>query len=327
MQRSFYSSGYLSNGNLSHDSYSPTRTSPGQYSSTFLRELEKHHDRSVQIANDRFKSQSLQHERNLENLRGQIAGLKQQLEHNERSSTREECRLEEDHNYRLNILQRETELNLRPVQAQIAEYEKNIERAKLTHNSEIREINRNVQDLRQENQGLRPKVELLRSELETLKNKLVQESQNELAALEREKKDVTRNHHVDLEQMTEEHRKGVASLHKVLDSREQRIEDLQRELAGNKRALNELILNSEAEIRRLEEGLQQARLTLNKQEREMKTIHSAMNEAKKEAKILSNEKSSMESDITSTKKENEYFKQEIKRLDRLVYGKGSPRRP
>lgn len=327
MQRSFYSSGYLSNGNISHESYSPTRTSPGGYSSTFLRELEKHHDRSVQIANDRFKSQSLQHERNLENLRSQISSLRQQLEHNERSYNREECRLEEDHNYRLNILQRETELNARPVLAQIAEFEKNIERATLTHNSEIREITRNIQDLRQENQSLRPKVEMLKTELENLKTKLVQESQNELAALDREKKDVTRGHHIELEQMTEGHRKNVANLHKVLDTRENRIEELQRELVVNKKALNELILNSEGEIRRLEEGLQQARLTLNKQEREMMQIHSAMNEAKKEAKILNNEKSSMESDITNTKKENEYLKQEIKRLDRLVYGKGSPRRP
>ena len=59
----------------------------------------------------------------------------------------------------------------------------------------------------------------------------------------------------------------------------------------------------------------------------MMSIHSAMNEAKKEAKVLQNEKSSMETDIVSAKKENSYFKTEIKRLERLVYGKGSPRKP
>jgi chromosome segregation ATPase len=325
MQRSFYSSGYLSNGNISRESYSsPTRS--GQYSSTFLRELEKHHDRSIQIANDRLKSQELQHERNLDNLRSQISSLKQQLEHNERSYTREEQRLEEDYNYRLNILQRESDLKTRPVLTQIAEYEKNIERATLSHNSELRELTRAVQELKQENLSLRPRVEVLKAELDTLKNKLYKESQQELALIEQEKKEITRNHHIELEAISESHRKSVSGLHRVLDTRDSRIEELQKELAAKKQGLNELILNSESEIRRLEEGLQTARLTLNKQEREMMTIHSAMNEAKKEAKVLQNEKTAMESDIGSTKKENEYFKTEIKRLERLVYGKGSPRR-
>ena len=326
MQRSFYSSGYLSNENVSRESYSsPTRS--GQYSSTFLRELEKHHDRSVQIANDRLKAQEIQHERNLDNLRSQILSLKQQLEHNDRSCAREEQRHEEDYNYRVNILQRESDLKTRPVLAQIAEYEKNIERSTLNHNSELRELTRSIQDLKQENISLKPKVEMLKDELEVLKTKLYKESQQELALLDQEKKEVTRKHHIELEGMTENHRKSVSNLHKILDTRESRIEDLQKELINNKQALNDLILNSENEIRRLEESLQKARLTLNKQEREMMTIHSAMNEAKKEAKVLQNEKTAMESDINSTKKESEYLKTEIKRLERLVYGKGSPRKP
>ncbi|OMJ84898.1 hypothetical protein SteCoe_13880 [Stentor coeruleus] len=65
---------------------------------------------------------------------------------------------------------------------------------------------------------------------------------------------------------------------------------------------------------------------LNRQEREITQIHSSTSEAKKETKVLNNEKTTMESDILRTKKENEYLKQEIKRLERLVYGKGSPRR-
>ena len=326
MQRSLYSSGYLANENLSRATYlSPSRS--GQYSSNFLRELEKHHDRSAQIADDRLRAQEVQHERNLDNLRNQILGLKQQLELNDRTGLREAQRLEEDYNYRLNILQRESDLRTRPVLVQIAEYERNVERSALSHNSDLRELTRSVQDLRQENLSLKAKVDPLRAELEALKVKLYKESQQELASLEQEKKDLTRKHQVDLEDMTQHHRKAVSGLHGLLDSRETRVEGLQKDLIGSKQSLNTLILNSESEIRRLEEGLQKARLTLNKQERDMMSIHSAMNEAKKEAKVLLNEKSSMESDISSTRKENEYFKAEIKRLDRLVYGKGSPRKP
>ena len=124
MQRSLYLTGYLNNENLNSESfYSPNRS--GMKSYNFLRELEKHHDRSVQIADDRFKAQEIQHERNLENLRNQVLGSKQQLELNDRTGTREEQRLEEDYKYRLNLLQRECDLRTRPVLAQIAEYEKN----------------------------------------------------------------------------------------------------------------------------------------------------------------------------------------------------------
>ena len=60
MQRSQYSFSYLSNGNnlrpFTSDSYSPQRNQNSSYSSSFIRELEKHHERSLQIANDRIKT-------------------------------------------------------------------------------------------------------------------------------------------------------------------------------------------------------------------------------------------------------------------------------
>ncbi|OMJ93133.1 hypothetical protein SteCoe_3950 [Stentor coeruleus] len=331
MQRSFYSSGYLSNGNLSRSVYneqnsSPIRNTGLNYSSSFLRELEKHHDRSIQIANDRLKSQELQHERNLESLRAQISSLKQQLDHNDRSYQREEVRLEEDYNYRLNILSREAEIKLRPIQAQIAEYEKNIERATLSQNSEICELNKSIQDLAQENQSIKPRIEVLKSELDNLHKQLYQETQQEISALDQEKKSLTRNHHSDLETFTENHRRTISTLHSAISTREDKIESLQQDLASQKRILNELIFSSEDEIRRLEDSLQSARSMLNRQEREIGQIHSITTEAKKESKVLNNEKTTMESDISRTRKENEYLKQEIKRLERLVYGKGSPRR-
>ena len=133
MQSSFYSSGYLSDGSLGRSGFSdqyesPTRSQIRGNSSSFYSELEKHHDRSLQIANDRLKSQEIQHERNLESLRSQIVSLKQQLEHNEKSSSRELTRTEEDYTYRINILSREADIRLRPIIAQINEYEKDIER-------------------------------------------------------------------------------------------------------------------------------------------------------------------------------------------------------
>ena len=329
MQRSLYSSGYLSNGALGRtqsENYSPTRTQSNNYSSSFMRELEKHHDRSVQIANDRLKSQEIQHERNLESLRSQISNLKQQIEHNDKSFQREDIRLEEDYNYRLNILARESDIKLRPIIAQINEYEKDIERSTLSHNSELREMSKSIQELKQENQLMKPKIEVLNKELEKVSKKLYEESQSELAAIEQEKKTLTRKHHSEMELLSENHRRNVNHSHHLIDSREEKIEELQKELSYLKNSLSDLIYNSNDEIRKLEENLQNARNLLNKQEKDMSSIHLSMNDAKKESKILQNERISMESDITTTKKENEYLKQEIKRLERLVYGKGSPKR-
>ena len=331
MQRSLYASGYSPNGNLGRssypDTYSPTRSKGQNYSSSFISELEKHHDRSLQIANDRLKSQEIQHDRNIESLRSQISSLRQQLEHNEKGAQREETRLEEDFSYRLNILSRESEAKLRPILAQINDCEKDIERSSLSNNSELRNITKSIQDLKQENHSLRPKIEVLNAEVEKLRKRLYEDSQQELAALEKEKSAITRAHHSELEQSSEGHRRNVNSLHSAIDNREGKIEELQRELGYQKKTLSDLIYDSNDEIRSLEENLQSARNLLSRQERDMSSIHMSMNEAKKEMKILNNEKLTMDADIDTTKQENEYLKQEIKRLERLVYGKGSPRRP
>ena len=330
MQRSQYSFSYLSNGNnlrpFTSDSYSPQRNQNSSYSSSFIRELEKHHERSLQIANDRIKSQETQHDRNLESLKSQISSLKQQLEHNDRSFQREEVRLEEDFNYRLNILSRESDIKLRPILAQINEYEKDIERSTLSYNSELREISKASQDLKQENFSLKPKIEALQAELSSLNKKLYEDSQQELDTLEREKKSIIKDYHEELEQIAENHRRSVYNLHQSISLKEEKIDNLSNELSFQKKNLSDLIYNSNEEIRRLEDDLQSARTLLSKQERDMSQIHSVMNEAKKEAKVLQNEKTSMEADIVRTKKENEFLKQEIKRLERLVYGKGSPRK-
>lgn len=325
-----YSSQYSPNGNLSRSTshnYSPTRSQVQTYSSSFLTELEKHHERSIQIAKDRLKSQEVQHERNLESLRSQISSLKQQLEHNEKGSSREELRLEEDYNYRINMLARESDVKLRPILAQINETEKEIERATLANNSELRNYTKGIQDLKQENGLLKPKIELLMAEAEKLRKRLYEDSQQELISLDKEKQMITRAHHLELEKTSENHRRNINSLHLGTSVREEKIEDLQKELGIQKKSLSELIYDSNNEIRSLEDALQSARNLLSRQERDMSTVHLSMNEAKKEAKVLQNEKVSMEADIETTRQENDYLKQEITRLERLVYGKGSPRRP
>jgi chromosome segregation ATPase len=330
MQRSIYSSGYLSNGNLGRsytsEVHSPTRSQGVGYSSSFLKELEKHHDRSLQIANDRMKSQEIQHERNIESLKSQINGLKQQLENNDKAFQREEARLEEDYNYRLNMISRESDIKLRPIIAQINEYEKDIERTSLSYNSEFREISKAIHDLKSENSNLRPKIEVLNSELEKLNVKFYEDSQQELNLLDKEKKNLTRSHQSELEILTESHRRNINNLHQTISAREEKIEALQNQLNVQKKSLNDLIYNSNEEIRRLEDSLQSARNLLNKQERDINQIQSVLSEAKKETRVLQNERISMESDINTTKKENEYLKQEIKRLEKLVYGRGSPKR-
>ena len=330
MQRSLYSSGYLSNGNLGRssyqDSYSPPRSSFQPYSSSFINELNKHQDRSLQIANDRLKAQEIQHGRNAESLRSQISSLRQQLEHTEKGAKREETRLEEDLNYRLNILSRESEAKLRPILAQINDCEKEIERSTLSNHSELRNISNGILELRQENQSLRPKIEILKEEVEKLRKRLYEDSRQELAALEKEKSMITRGYHTEMEQSSERHRRSVNSLNSAIDGREEKIEEMQRGLEYRKKTISDLIYDSNDEIKRLEENVQNTRNLLRRQERDISSIHLSMNEAKKEMKVLGNEKLTMDADIITTRKENEYLKQEIKRLERLVYGKGSPKR-
>ena len=140
------------------------------------------------------------------------------------------------------------------------------------------------------------------------------------------KKSNIRSHHSELEKYSDVHRRNVSSLHQMISDREVKIDQLQEELVNGKNSLNELIFNSNDEISRLEEALQDTRILLNKQEKDISQVHYSLNEARKESKILQNEKISMESEINNTKKENEFIKHEIGRLERLVYGKRSPKK-
>lgn len=289
-------------------------------------EIKSNYDRALRTSNERLSIQDIQQRRSLDILRANIKDLEHQGQNNEENHEIEKSRLKREYDIKIENLIRDLDEQTRLKTIKLHDIDYTIEREQKAWEMQKREMSIHSQKLNEEIEDLNSRTIRNNEEISYIK-KQIETTQNEAHGLEREKKFAIERHENNKNNAIERHQRGIRDMNIKISEYEERIRGLEIEIDSTRKQIIHESQNAALNIRDLEDKLETSRNTLRVQMQDIARLKSSRDEAKTECQILSNEASMMEFQISKTQRENVSLREEIARLERLVYGnKGSPKK-
>ena len=298
---------------------SPTRYSPQTFSPDHR--LSEYSQGHMRLAQERLRDQEYQHERTLTQLRGQVAALRHQIDMLNQEHQTEARRIREEHEARMRSIKAEKEQELAALQRRLDETMYSVQRANDDADKEREEIELQCRRLNDENAQLRSQVSAVASELEYMKTQVYEKTKSQIESLEREKQGLSDQHQARMRAMDSEQRTIVDSLHETISNKEGIIRKLEAELHGLRSELTQKNELADRDIYNLEQTLVSTKHMLDNQRDEHERLKATRDEAKHENRVLASEANMLQLEVSKTRRENEHLKDEIGRLEKLVYGR------
>ena len=261
------------------------------------------------------------HDRILKALRNQIASLKQQHEYNTTVNGQEIQRVKEEYDSKIRLAERDRANVITSAKDKLETTQK----AYLNQNeqlSETRHLSSIMSIQHDENiKALNNQTRDLTSQVEQYKQKLTQISQLEIPKIEREKKDLIKDHERTMSSFKIDHEKNIIELENKVDLKELQIEKLEYEIADIRRKLVSKFQEGDRYVQQLQEKLISSQRNLDIYKQDAKRLANIQQDVVNERKILKNESALLKHEYSRIRKENRRFKKDCSQLGGLVYGK------
>ncbi|CAG9312940.1 unnamed protein product [Blepharisma stoltei] len=321
-----------SNSQLSHSSPKETLRSSLEYRfypaspEASRQEIKNSYDRAIRTSNDNLSIQEIQKQRSLDILRSNIKDLELQDQQNEENHELEKARLKHEYELKIENLNRDLENQIRTKNSKLRDIEYTIEREQKAWEQQKREMSLQLQRLNEETDELNVKALRDNDEIRYIRSQ-IEGSQLEAQKLVREKSLIIEKHENEKRSAMERHGFSMKEMHIRIQEYDEKIMNLEIEIAETRKQIAKNAEESEFIINELENKIESAENTIKIQMQDISRLKNSRDEAKTECQILSNEVSMMESQIAKTHNTNSVMKDDIARLNRLIYGKGvSPRK-
>lgn len=308
------------------ESYRPLGSPRAPISGSLLVDVQRQHDRTLDQVYTRMELGDRAYQAETASLQAQVSSLRQQLDLAAVSHARdvESLRKEYEEKIRSETISKETAVTALTAKAQETQHSTALE------SDRCAQLRREIIE-EKERQGevigkLQTEQRSIQQELAYYQDQKLPSLQAELARLhdERERLEEDGNRAIALSR--EQHNRLITDLQTQIEAREARVRSLEYESADLR---HQIKVKSEAyarDIATLQETLQSTKDVIDTQERNIARLRLERTEARQDSKELAREVATFHREVTQAKSEHLSLKSDTRKLERLVYGKGS-RRP
>mmetsp|Transcript_11278 Transcript_11278/g.22198 ORF Transcript_11278/g.22198 Transcript_11278/m.22198 type:complete len:322 (+) Transcript_11278:544-1509(+) len=292
------------------------------YSAQFVNDIERQHKEALIGVGDKKASMERNHSRITESLKKQLDALKQQSDFNATAQLRESNALREEFEIRIQAMSREQDAIERNLREQLTQVQNGTEDARMRNSrlkqEELEERLKNEEEI----SCLHGRVRSLHQEKERLRIDVIDSGRLEIERLEQYQEELKEKHTEAMRYMREGFTESMQDFREKIEEKHRQIKRTEQELNDSRR---ELILKSESterELQLMQSSLREVRQIMETQEAELQRLKSQHDEAVKEGMIFKKEAALLTNEVGRVRRDNKELTEEVKRLEKLVYGKG-----
>jgi len=295
-------------------------------SGSLLVDVQRQHDRTLDQVYTRMELGDRAYQVEAASLQAQVSSLRQQLDLAALAHARdvEALRKEYEEKIRTETISKETAVTALTAKAQETQH------ASALESDRCAQIRREIIEEKERQSEVIGKLQTeqrsIQQELAYYQDQKLPSLQAELARLHEERERLEEDGSRAIAMAREQHSRLITDLQAQLEAKEARVRSLEYEAADLR---HQIKVKSEAyarDIATLQETLLSTKDVIDTQERNIARLRQERTEARQDSKELAREVSAFHREVTQAKSEHLSLKSDTRKLERLVYGKGS-RRP
>jgi chromosome segregation ATPase len=292
------------------------------YSAKFVETIERQHQDALHGITDKRLSLDRTHSRVTESLKKQLDTLRQQADLNAQTQLREANVLREAFEIKLQGISREQEGVERSLREKLAQVQSRAEEVR-DRNSFLKQEELEERLRHEEEIGLlQGKTRDLLHEKAHLKTDVVEAGKLEIERLEQLHEDLKVRHAELIRSIRADFHEGMQSLRLKIEDTHRAIKRTEHELNECRREHNLIAETTERDLQQMQSHLREVRQGIEGKEQELYRVKTQHDDAVKEGMIFKKETALLTSEVNRVRRENLDLIEELRRLEKLVYGKG-----
>lgn len=308
------------------ESYRPVGSPRGPLSGSLLADVQRQHERTLDQVYTRMELGDHAYQAEAASLQAQVSSLRQQLDLAAISHSRdvEALRKEYEEKIRTETISKETAVTA------LAAKTHETQHASALESDRCAQLRREIIEEKERHSEIIGKLQTeqrsIQQELAYYQDEKLPSLQAELARLHEERQRLEEDSSRSIAISREQHNRLITDLQAQLEAKEARVRNLEYEAADLR---HQIKVKNEAyarDIATLQDTLQSTKDVIDTQERNITRLRQERTEARQDSKELAREVTSFQREVTQAKTEHLSLKSDTRKLERLVYGKGS-RRP